>query len=177
MRNSMIPEGRAFGFGPDCIISYGCATDYYERVRVGDCVWLPTVYLDSRTYEACVILDVCSHPVPQGSPADVRPRVELVVAWLWKAKDVAARFPDQVRALHLPVPIDDAQRDAWFYLTNWTQNVWLDTITTHAEFVLGAAPVPDPLHHGAVRILGFMRCGARSHTNRVFLGRHSAGRI
>ena len=162
-RNSMIPEGRAFGFGPEGNITNGLTTDFYERFRVGDCAWLPTDYMGSRTWEACVILDVGSHPVPEGSPAGSREQVELNVAWLWKASDVAAKFPRQVDALHLPVPIDDAQRDRWYYLTDWTQNVWADTITTHAEFVLGAAPVPDPLHHGAVRILGFMHTTKRDH--------------
>jgi hypothetical protein len=51
----------------------------------------------------------------------------------------------------------DAQRAAWYFLTDRTHHVWADAIATHAEFVLGDdAPEPAPLHRGVVRILGFL---------------------
>lgn len=152
-----IPEGWAFGRGPDGNLSYGMVSSFYEHIRIGELVWVPTNYDTSTTWEVALVLDVCSHPLPQGSPADMIERVELNVAWLWRASDVAAKFDGRLLSkLQIPVPTDDAQRAVWYYLTDWTQNVWADTITTHAEFVLGDAQEPDPLHHGVVRVLGFI---------------------
>lgn len=150
-----IPSGWAFGRGPDGSLSYGMVSNFYERIRIGELVWVPTNCGASTTWEVALVLDVCSHPLPPGSPADMIERVELYVAWLWRASDVAGQFAAPILSkLNMPVPNDDAQRAAWYYLTDWAQNIWADTVTTHSEFVLGEAPVPDPLHRGVVRILG-----------------------